>query len=242
LVLRNELSSEDSHWLGYMHLDKLMEEGVTVEPFHGACLSRAAIRKAEHLWPGAWKDRMALWPPTRHSCRVLNEEDVPWCTNILNSCMRVATNDDSGHSVGIFPSDPEFTFDDHGRLLYLSWTPFNCDIVKDKRLFPPLTPYSRIERRINISTQHMISMNYWRGREYIYGRCLGHNARWVSEYPVIFHGHVTHEAGFLRRLQGGRSEWKASTHSHKEVHALLARYKWRLPDDFECHRPALASS
>lgn len=250
LVRRRELSPEDPHWLGYTHLDKITEEGATVEPFHGACLSRASVARLAHLRPGAYSGTTALWPPTRHECRMAQYTDAALFTNIFNSCMRVAVGTPDGYSTGIYPSDPELTFDERGRLLYLSWTPLHCGILSDESLRPPDRPYSRGGHgpygfantqngtlhgwNSSFAAQELDRLSYWKGREYIYSRCLTQNTRWVGESPVMFHGHVTHAPSFLALLRRSRSFWKADMLSQRQVHSLLRRHDWRLPDSFSC--------
>eukprot|EP00929_Paragymnodinium_shiwhaense_P038306 TRINITY_DN20260_c1_g1_i3.p1 TRINITY_DN20260_c1_g1~~TRINITY_DN20260_c1_g1_i3.p1 ORF type:complete len:572 (-),score=93.61 TRINITY_DN20260_c1_g1_i3:599-2314(-) len=172
LVRRHALSADDSHWLGYLHMAKMVEEGITVEPFHGACLSRAALPRASLLRPS----QFSLWPPTKQTCRMLKSSEAPLFTNVLNTCMRIAFHGSLDMNTGgVLPSDPELAFDARGRLLYLSWTPFHCNILNDTDIWPPRYTFSRL------NNNQSARFDYWRGREYIYAPCLRKNRTKLHE-------------------------------------------------------------
>mmetsp|Transcript_3448 Transcript_3448/g.11528 ORF Transcript_3448/g.11528 Transcript_3448/m.11528 type:complete len:83 (+) Transcript_3448:342-590(+) len=62
-----------------------------------------------------------------------------------------------------------------------------------------------------------------------------HNERWISYYPVVFHGHTTHAPGYLEGFKNSKKqkkkEWMRNTPPHKEVYLVLSRNQWRLPED-----------
>mmetsp|Transcript_87125 Transcript_87125/g.198859 ORF Transcript_87125/g.198859 Transcript_87125/m.198859 type:complete len:262 (+) Transcript_87125:304-1089(+) len=200
-VRSRHLSPDARHWLGYTHMHSMLEEGMMVEPATGTCLSRAALRAAGREITSAKKrhygtNSMQAWPPTEHGCDPLVTGIHSLLTPVINACMRAAH---------VYPPPPSLVHDHRGRMFFPN-LPYNSNLSSFQ---PPARPAARPHRRFD--WEYVI----WKGREFLYAPCQGVNEVWVAEYPVMFHGHTTHDA---RHRVGNRSAWKRQNPSLRQVH------------------------
>eukprot|EP00927_Polykrikos_kofoidii_P049006 TRINITY_DN43158_c0_g1_i1.p1 TRINITY_DN43158_c0_g1~~TRINITY_DN43158_c0_g1_i1.p1 ORF type:complete len:686 (+),score=79.96 TRINITY_DN43158_c0_g1_i1:70-2127(+) len=222
LVRTRLLSPEDLHWLGYTHMHSLLEEGIMVEPATGSCLSRAALLAAvpvlrvarrphgggvfSHVQQDADRPSVAdpvvgpPWPPDSQVCDPLKHGVHDLLTPIVNACLRLAK---------IYPPPPELVHDNRGRL-YFPNIPWNENVSAFQ---PPRSPIDRM------SHSHILERKIWKGREHLYASCQHSNPDgWVARYPVMFHGHVTHDNAYQAP---SHSSWKLVNPSLRQVHARL---------------------